>query len=118
MDEWFLPGTAPDRVEGYYHLDSTGRIVIDPPAEARAWALEAGVRLAQESTQPETIAFDVFPAAGSRFFMAPEVPTRHCSSVPAGRWGRVWPTAGFAALATTWSRAGPSNQGASASGRR
>jgi hypothetical protein len=45
MRELFVSGTEPTRPESFYVRQPDGRIGIDPPAEARAWALEAGYRV-------------------------------------------------------------------------
>src|SRR5690606_22118657 len=39
--EWFRAGTEPQHAESYYHREA-GVLAIDPPAEARAWAVDAG----------------------------------------------------------------------------
>jgi penicillin-binding protein 1C len=86
MQEWFLAGTEPSSVEAYYVLDESGRLVIDPPVEARGWAIEAGVPLAS-SPATARAGMTVFPADGSVFFLAPEVPGQALllrASVPSG----------------------------------
>jgi penicillin-binding protein 1C len=45
MRELFVSGTAPTRAESFYVRQADGRIAVDPPLEARAWALEAGYRV-------------------------------------------------------------------------
>jgi len=45
VDEWFIAGTEPRAAEHYYHRVQGGALAIDPPAEARAWAVDAGWRL-------------------------------------------------------------------------
>jgi membrane carboxypeptidase/penicillin-binding protein PbpC len=72
VEEWFVTGTVPTAIETYYHRDEAGRLVLDPPAEARAWALAAGLQL-QAGTSEEPAAFVVQPANGSVLFMAPEL---------------------------------------------
>jgi hypothetical protein len=72
--ELFVAGTEPVSVERYYTRDANGAIAIDPPAEARAWAGDAGVLLAAAAParagDPIRI---VAPAAGSIFWLAPEL---------------------------------------------
>lgn len=71
--ELFAAGTAPTTRESYYALDERGVVVIDPPTEARAWAIDAGLDLAlgaRASTDPLRI---VSPAPGSVFWLAPEL---------------------------------------------
>jgi penicillin-binding protein 1C len=86
IQEWFVAGSEPSSVETYYQIDEAGRLVIDPPVEARGWALSAGVPLAgPQSGRVDGMA--VFPSPGSRFFLAPEVPGQALllrASVPAG----------------------------------
>lgn len=85
--EWFVRGTEPDEAERYYSRDAFGILRVDPPAEARTWALEAGFLLAQ----PEATASDGFaivqPAEGSVVFVAPELAEQHLllrANAPAG----------------------------------
>jgi penicillin-binding protein 1C len=72
--ELFVAGTEPVSFERYYTRDANGAIAIDPPAEARAWAGDAGVLLAAAAParagDPIRI---VAPAAGSIFWLAPEL---------------------------------------------
>ncbi len=94
--EWFLAGTEPTDAETYYH--STGAVLaVDPPAEARAWATEAGWALWSGGRSgagggpgldggSERIAI-VSPPPGSVLYPAPEVandPLLLRASVPAG----------------------------------
>lgn len=46
MRELFVTGTEPTSVERSYVRGPDGRIAFDPPAEARAWYLENGYRVA------------------------------------------------------------------------
>jgi penicillin-binding protein 1C len=45
MRELFVSGTQPTVAETFYVRQPDGRVAVDPPAEARAWALEAGYRV-------------------------------------------------------------------------
>ena len=73
--EWFVAGTEPRETETYYLLGSDGRIGVDPPAEARAWAQQAGLRLAgREDGADERGLTIVRPARGAVLFLAPELP--------------------------------------------
>jgi membrane carboxypeptidase/penicillin-binding protein PbpC len=86
-DEWFLAGTVPTGVEDFYRRDSSGDILINPPPEARAWAVRAGLRLTEEDAAAATTSFWVFPAPGSRFYMAPELASQALvlrANAPAG----------------------------------
>ncbi len=84
--EWFSAGTEPAAAETYYRLDASGRVAIDPPVAARAWAQDAGIAVVQDG-EPATQGMVLFPAPGSRFFMAPELVRQSLvlrASVPAG----------------------------------
>ena len=86
VDEWLLPGTEPQETEDYYRRDESGLLLINPPAEARGWALAAGLPLYEgTATGPQT--FVVQPASGSVLFLAPELPSQVAllrASAPAG----------------------------------
>lgn len=75
--EWFLAGTEPRDVESYYLRAADGRLVIDPPVEARAWAARAGLRLAgvREGSAGTGLTI-VQPARGAVLFLAPELPAQ------------------------------------------
>ncbi len=75
MPEWFIAGTEPREPETYYLRDARGLLVIDPPVEARAWAAQAGLRLAgfEDGTGGTGLTI-VQPAAGAVLFLAPELP--------------------------------------------
>ncbi len=75
--EWFVAGTEPGEVESYYLRDADGRLVIDPPVEARGWAAEAGLRLAgvREGSAVTGLTI-VQPARGAVLFLAPELPAQ------------------------------------------
>ena len=71
--EMFVAGTEPLTSETYYVRDGEGRIAIDPPVEARAWAYDAGLLLsgrARSASEPLRI---VAPVPGSVFWLAPEL---------------------------------------------
>jgi penicillin-binding protein 1C len=72
--ELFVAGTEPVAVEHYYTRDANGAIAVDPPAEARAWAGDAGLLLAAAApARPGDPIRIVAPAAGSVFWFAPEL---------------------------------------------
>lgn len=88
--EWFRAGTEPVEVERYYRR--TGALVaIDPPAEARAWAADAGWALwsdaALRAAEPNAHVAIVSPTPGAVLYPAPEVGGNALmlrASVPAG----------------------------------
>lgn len=69
MQEWFVEGSQPVEAEAYYVREG-GTLAIDPPAEARAWAREAGWRIAEVAASAGVAV--VQPAPGSVLFPAPE----------------------------------------------
>ncbi|HKY52315.1 MAG TPA: transglycosylase domain-containing protein [Candidatus Limnocylindria bacterium] len=78
--ELFVAGTEPTAVERYYARSADGRILIDPPAEARAWARDAGIDLVSGAVP----AIDqeiriVAPVSGSVFYIAPELASQELS---------------------------------------
>jgi membrane carboxypeptidase/penicillin-binding protein PbpC len=85
-EEWFVAGTQPQSVETYYARDAAGGLVYDLPAEARAWALTAGLALADPGFSGEA-PFIVQPASGSVLFVAGELVSQAVvlrASPPAG----------------------------------
>jgi penicillin-binding protein 1C len=85
-EEWFVAGTEPTEVEDYYLRDAAGRLVINPPVEARDWLAAAGLSL-YSGTSLEAGTFVVQPARGSVLFMAPELASQAVmlrASPPAG----------------------------------
>jgi hypothetical protein len=82
-----VDGTEPTQVETYFQRDVSGQLTVNPPAEARAWALSAGLTLAGSGPTSGGAAFVVQPADGSVLFMAPELPSQTAllrASPPAG----------------------------------
>lgn len=72
--ELFVAGTEPQAREHYYSRDEQGRVAIDPPTEARAWARDAGLALAVRGTPAAgDLLRIVAPAGGSVFWLAPEL---------------------------------------------
>jgi len=77
--ELFASGTVPTSGERYYSRDADGRVVIDPPLEARTWAHDAGLPLRGERRAGDTPrGVDgrlriVSPVSGSVFFIAAEL---------------------------------------------
>ena len=77
MREWFIVGTEPQEVESYYLLAADGHLVIDPPLEARAWAAQAGLQLAQAEDGAAGRGLTIVqPARGAVLFLAPELPAQ------------------------------------------
>ena len=75
--EWFIAGTEPGTTETYYLRDAGGRLVIDPPVEARAWAADAGLRLAGVADGAAGTGLTIVqPARGAVLFLAPELPAQ------------------------------------------
>ncbi len=70
--EVFVAGTEPTSVERYYARDGGGRVVIDPPLEARSWAEQAGLLLDADVRGDARVQI-VAPASGSVLVMAPEL---------------------------------------------
>jgi penicillin-binding protein 1C len=85
--EWFVAGTEPAGTERYYVRDRDGRLLVNPPAEARAWALDAGVALADGApAQGDDSLYIVLPSPGSLLFLSPELDQQQLllrASVPA-----------------------------------
>jgi membrane carboxypeptidase/penicillin-binding protein PbpC len=73
--EWFVPGTEPRETEDYYARSPDGLLRVDPPAEARAWAMSAGLELVQDGVGGGST-FIVQPANGAVLYMAPELASR------------------------------------------
>lgn len=69
--EIFAAGTEPKATERYYVRQPDGPLMVNPPAEARSWAVGAGLVLA--SSEPEPGLRVVQPAANSVLFLAPEL---------------------------------------------
>jgi penicillin-binding protein 1C len=72
VSEWFIAGTEPTAVETYYHSTPDGALAIDPPAEARAWAADAGWRL-HSAARGEPVVALVQPSPGAVLVPAPEL---------------------------------------------
>jgi membrane carboxypeptidase/penicillin-binding protein PbpC len=78
VSDWYVTGTAPVEIERYYTRDANGALIIDPPPEARAWALAAGWRVAGavDASGPPGAAGAVHivqPGNGSVLYLAPEL---------------------------------------------
>ncbi len=77
MREWFIAGTEPTEVESYYLLAADGRLAINPPVEARAWAAQAGLRLAEAGDGAAGSGLTIVqPSRGAVLFLAPELPAQ------------------------------------------
>ncbi len=72
--ELFVSGTEPTATEHYWSRTDDGRVAVDPPTEARAWARDAGYAIAAGGTSaggdPLRI---VAPLSGTVFVLAPEL---------------------------------------------
>lgn len=75
VDELFVSGTAPTAIETYYSRMADGSIAIAPPSPARAWALDAGLALANTSAvSPEKSRLQIVsPGDGATLFVSPEL---------------------------------------------
>jgi len=74
VHELFVAGTEPVAREHYYSRGPDGAIAIDPPTEARAWARDAGLRLAgTPAVEPDDPIRIVTPESGSVYWLAPEL---------------------------------------------
>ena len=71
--EWFVAETEPQTTEEYYQRTADGALAVDPPAEARAWALDAGWTLVAGSGEAARGVVLVQPAPGAVLFPAPEL---------------------------------------------
>ena len=86
--EWFLRGSEPATAERYYLREATGTLRIDPPAEARSWAADAGYLLTTGESAGAADGFAIVqPARDSVLFVSPELPSQHVllrARLPAG----------------------------------
>lgn len=73
--ELFVAGTEPRETEEYYVRLPGGVLAVDPPAEARAWAKDAGLAVS-ESGSSEAGLRVISPASGTVAFLAPELPSQ------------------------------------------
>jgi penicillin-binding protein 1C len=71
--ELFVAGTAPATRESYWVRDDDGRVAIDPPVEARAWAYDAGLLVSERARASDEPLRIVAPVSGSVFWLAPEL---------------------------------------------
>lgn len=69
--EWFIAGTEPLAAETYYHRAAGGVLAIDPPVEARGWALAAGWTLAPATAEVGRVAV-LHPVPGAVLYPALE----------------------------------------------
>ena len=85
--EMFVAGTAPVDRERYYTRDARGRVSIDPPLEARTWAMDAGFSLVSRTGAAGDGVRIVEPSAGSVLFLSPELKDQQLvlrAAAPAG----------------------------------
>ena len=74
--ELFVAGTVPVARESYYTRQADGRVSIDPPLEARTWAMDAGLSLVSVASGSGAAGGEVRivePSAGSVLFVSPEL---------------------------------------------
>jgi hypothetical protein len=72
--EWFAAGTEPRTDEQYFVRGSDGTLAANVPADARAWAMETGVALANgPATGGGQLLQVVQPARGSVLYLSPEL---------------------------------------------
>jgi penicillin-binding protein 1C len=76
--ELFIAGTAPQAVERYYARQADGTVAINPPAEAIAWARDAGLPVAAPAGGERQVHI-IEPQPGSVYFLAPELRTQELS---------------------------------------
>ncbi|MGH2632743.1 MAG: penicillin-binding protein 1C [Tepidiformaceae bacterium] len=78
VTDLFVAGTVPSVAETYYSRSGGGQLLVNPPPEARAWALDTGLALAPAShadaTNPGTSLLQlVNPPPGSVYYLSPEL---------------------------------------------
>jgi penicillin-binding protein 1C len=73
MRELFVAGTAPIDRESYYRRDNNGRIAINPPLEARTWAIDSGLNVDSGNSQIGGAIRIVEPSPGAVLFLSPEL---------------------------------------------
>jgi penicillin-binding protein 1C len=74
VTDTFVAGTVPTSTEQYYARADDGRLVVNPPAEARSWAVDAGLALAPGVAGLAGQALQVVaPAPGSVYYLSPEL---------------------------------------------
>lgn len=76
--EIFAAGTVPQATETYYVRETDGTVAINPPAEAIAWARDAGLQIAAGAGGGERVRI-IDPQPGSVYFLAPELRAQELS---------------------------------------
>lgn len=74
--ELFVAGTQPTAPEDYYGRATDGTLTVDPPTEARAWAVDAGLTLRSDARGAPDPLRVVTPPPGSVLWLAPELGTQ------------------------------------------
>ena len=85
--EWFVAGTEPTVAESYFVREKSGEIAINPATEARAWSIDARLRLASAQDARDQSVHIVSPPRGAVLYLAPELAEQRLllrASVPAG----------------------------------
>jgi membrane carboxypeptidase/penicillin-binding protein PbpC len=74
VHEWFVAGTVPTSRETYFGRSANGELTVNPPPAARPWALEAGLRLTDETAGDAGMTVQILqPSPGSVFYLSPEL---------------------------------------------
>ena len=77
VTDLFVAGTVPSSTETYYSRGVDGQLLVNPPPEARAWALDSGLALAPAapgSAKPGAGPLQlVTPPPGSVYYLSPEL---------------------------------------------
>jgi penicillin-binding protein 1C len=73
LSELFVAGTEPTAREHYYVRMDGGQVAVNPPPEARAWAMDAGLLLGTEAWASAGAVRIVSPVDRSTLFIAPEL---------------------------------------------
>lgn len=76
--EIFAAGTVPQATETYYVRETDGTVAINPPAEAIAWARDAGLQIGAGAGGGERVRI-IDPRPGSVYFLAPELRAQELS---------------------------------------
>jgi penicillin-binding protein 1C len=73
--ELFVRGTEPSGHERYYARAADGTLTVDLPADARAWARDAGLAVAIGDAGADDALRVVYPVPGTVLWIAPELGT-------------------------------------------
>ena len=78
VTDLFVAGTVPSSTEQYYSRSVDGQLLVNPPPEARAWALDSGLALAPAAAGSAAgpgggLLQLVTPPPGSVYYLSPEL---------------------------------------------